>query len=456
MKKPASKAPPRRNEPPAINLVLNGGKDELQGATIPIQWFFSKELAEYSPTHLILVDKTRDQFSSQHKGRRYLVRVDQAATFLQLHRSGQHRLSVLAFNDYDQAVSHLLKDSQGYREAIDDQLIEVKDAHLGALAGTTVEFTIPAEFFAKEPSSLLGKFFFWYLKWPSRKANDECSIKRAAILALPKLPFFIAWWLLKFIGFMIFLAYMLIAPPIALFIGYQPIYLSDWWARIKDAILYADIDIDICAGERYQLYHDYHQTGYYQESGKLWFSPLDITLFLILTALLSFLTTKMFISGLYMIGFMSGSALLGILINSICTRLLEDWKKRNNWVIIVVIHLAIAWILSLIFVINNGMYVGQNRPSHDLIATALIILSVFAAILIKMSIKKKVPEKKPEEDQPDPGLTYQNYLMLHFTQPKSQVDLKQLPETFHSNQRVRNFRISFWTLKAKVCRPYEQ
>lgn len=459
MKKNARKEPPTENNTPAITLTLNGGKDELDSATIPVQWFFSEELARNAPTHLILVDKTKGQFAAQNKGRRYLVRVDQAVLFLQLHRSGLHRLTVLAFNNYENAVSHLLKDGYGYKEHIDDQLAAVADAHCGALAGATVEFNIPAEFFAQEPKNPIGKFFFWYLKWPNKKANDECSVRKAAIFALPKLPFFIAWWVIKFIGFIIFLTYMIIAPIVAILIGYQPICLTEWWERIRDAALYTDINLDIYAGERYQLYHSYRKFNCYQEGKKIWFSPIEIIFYLILLAGLVFAATKMFISGLYMLGFFLDLAIISVMINTNSERLSTEWKRSGAWLWVLLAYLAIVWLLSLIFTSINGFYVAEKRPTHDIISTAFVGLSLVVALLITVTIKSRKQRTKDDsikKEEPDPALAYRNYLLLNFTKPRNRVNLKQLPETFNSNQKARNFRVSYWALKAKVCRPYEQ
>lgn len=460
MKKNALKEPPKANKAPDITLVLNGGKDELDSATIPVQWFFSKELAENTPTHLILIDKTGGQFASQNKGRRYLVRVDQAVFFLQLHRSGPHRLSILAFNNYEKAVSHLLKCDGNYKEAIDDQLIEVADAHNGALAGTSIEFTIPAEFFAQEPKSPIGKFFFWYLKWPNRKANDECSVRRAAIFALPKLPFFVAWWLLKFVGFILFLLYMLIAPGCAWFFGYQPICPTEWWERIKDAFLYTDIDLNIYAGgQQYQRYHGYKKLGYYEEGKKMWFSPMDITLYLLLLSIMGFIATKMFFIGAYMIGFLLVLAIFVAIVNAHSERLIKGWKKNNHWITCTLVYLGLSWILSLIFTVINGIPAKDGPIANDFIFLGLIVVTcavLIVAIAFMKVVRSKKSTSKTEEKKPDPALAYRHYLLRHFTRPKNKVDLKQLPETFSSSQKARNFRVSFWTLKAKVCRPYEQ
>ncbi len=84
-----------------MEVLLNYGKDEMDSATIPIQWFFSEETARKKPTHLLIVEQDKEEskeYNNVSLGSRYFCRVEEGIKFIRLFRPGYHRILVLAFS----------------------------------------------------------------------------------------------------------------------------------------------------------------------------------------------------------------------------------------------------------------------------------------------------------------------------------------------------------------------
>jgi len=41
-----------------IRLILNGGKNIMEQATIPVQWFFSPNVINKRPTHVLIIEQS--------------------------------------------------------------------------------------------------------------------------------------------------------------------------------------------------------------------------------------------------------------------------------------------------------------------------------------------------------------------------------------------------------------
>ena len=71
---------------PDIKVVLNGGKREMDAATIPIQWFFSKEVIEKKPEYLLFFEQNKKEveegLASAREGHRYVCRVSEGTKFI--------------------------------------------------------------------------------------------------------------------------------------------------------------------------------------------------------------------------------------------------------------------------------------------------------------------------------------------------------------------------------------
>ncbi len=74
----------------AIRVVLNGGKVEMEQATIPIQWFFTKDVIEKRPVQILIVEQSEFEMDSSTCGERTLAKVEwHAVNRLCRFRSGE-------------------------------------------------------------------------------------------------------------------------------------------------------------------------------------------------------------------------------------------------------------------------------------------------------------------------------------------------------------------------------
>ncbi|MFA6515247.1 MAG: hypothetical protein WCT42_03210 [Candidatus Paceibacterota bacterium] len=454
-----------------LTLALNGGGDEMDNATIPVRWFLSEELARKSPKYLVFIDLKEGEFNFSDRGKRYVEKVDKSVKFIQLHCAGKHRLIVLAIENFEEAFSYLEESGRAeYKKDVHFELIKKNGKFNDCLAATYSDFVVPEELFASEPTSKIGKFFFNYLKWPGKKLTDECATRQQVILAIPKLPFFILWQILKGVAFLLYIVYMIVAPPILFFCGYCPISLSHWWSNIKNTFYKAsnatlDIRAEAWNYKYLRLYSGYKKKGYYSYGKRMFISPLMAVLGLGIIYRLVLVSNHLFeISGDRMLIFVALISMFAILINlALVTRFFESKKEKQEvGTAIFLITVFVLWIISLVFVILNGP--GKNG-SAIIITVAFIFISIIILALIVIYIitgyskKRQEKIKANEENETKKEKTkqelYQEYLLLNYTKTESKVNLDNLPKTFDGNETVKKFRVSFWTLKAKICRPYQ-
>lgn len=462
-------------KPVHLTLVLNGGSDVMDNSTIPVRWFFSKELAEKSPEYLILFDQTENEFGLSHHGRRYVVKVEESVKFIQLHRAGKHRLTVLAFNNQDDALKYLVQDSRNeYKKDIQNSLV-LKYGYIDdCLAANFVDYIVPGELFAKEPTSKLGKLVFHYLLWPRKKMTDECDMRKQALLAIPKLLIFVLWYALKITGFVLYLLYMIIAPMILFFIGYCPISLSHWWERIRDLVVSGEFSdcLEVRANgdsiDYLQLYHrDPKRKGHYNyeyiRTKRMFVSPILLLLGLVTLGAIAILLPHIFESkGDVLLFFHIALGIFALILGFILIpRFVASNNKEKTGVIIFFGWFAVCYILSFIFVILNINYLVKGTTGRTIEISAIIVTAIALVVLAAFFIDKKsekvkeVKEKKQKIERKSQEEKYKEYLLENYTTPESKVNLKKLPETFSGNNAIKKFRVDFWTLKAKICRPYQ-
>lgn len=99
-----------------IRLVLNGGDLTVENATIPIQWFFTDDLIERRPTRVLLIEQDQYEIEEDYggcRGARIMYKITDIVSFLQLFSPGKHRIAVLALNDKPSKMEYL--DAYGNR-----------------------------------------------------------------------------------------------------------------------------------------------------------------------------------------------------------------------------------------------------------------------------------------------------------------------------------------------------
>lgn len=239
---------------PRVEIVLNGGKNELDSATVPIRWWFSDEAIEKEPEYLIFYEQNAkeigdDNYYSGIKGRRYVCKVSDGVKFLQILSPGHHRLMVVAVGgrDAERAIKRCMcKDGRYHFESSMD--FEKAESNLDLLPGyafiasTVLEFEVPAEFFAKKPETRFSKAVWnWAHLFTKDMPIDQCHYRKQLIFAFTIQPFLV---LLKYLADAIagslYASYVLLASLAVLFIGYRPrpIFSEMWSAfllrRVKE------------------------------------------------------------------------------------------------------------------------------------------------------------------------------------------------------------------------------
>lgn len=185
---------------PAIKLVLNGGKSELDDATVPVRWYLSPEAIEQNPQYLIFFEQNQrevDRVFDRNNGRRYICKVSEAVHFLQILSPGHHRVMVVALKDkYRKLAVEVVRDflsaDEGglYRCDLNWDTHNPLEHHIGSfVASCIVEFDVPAELFAKKPETRFGKIAWKWVNWLHRtEPRDECEFRKRAIISIPKIP----------------------------------------------------------------------------------------------------------------------------------------------------------------------------------------------------------------------------------------------------------------------------
>ncbi len=437
-----------------LRIVLNGGSTQMDGATVPVKWFFSPKLAEKQPTHILLVDLNQSEENSENAsklGRRYVVKVEKAVKFLQIFRSGKHTMMAIAFNDATSANAFLIKYNDGiYDRDIPTESIKAGENFGASLAVCYVNFEVPKELFAQKPESKLGKIWWKYLFWPNRpKEKDECQTR--------KLSWFFSW--MKFPLFLIanllYSLYTIVASLITMFVGYCPIHPKNLVYRLIHPVM-SNWSIDVRANGKYtKLLIIYDRYGN-PTSKRFWFSPILLALFAGMIYLLIFLfpnaqkdASKLFLELIVVAIF------IPILVGFNAHRFFKDEDHSFNLALLTSSTILTASGIYILFWLAPRMEGGNSVFAYIFGGIIfLIILFLVYSTFFKDSVQdwfyeiKRRREMKIRED-------YQQYLLNNFTTPEEKVNLDNLPKTYDESNLKRDVVVKFWSTKAKICRPYE-
>jgi hypothetical protein len=411
-----------------IKLLLNGGTDEMNSATIPVQWFFSDEVLTQKPGCILLIEQNEREYSNTPEryngGRRYLCDIGEAVKFIQLYQPGTHKLSALAFLKRSEGVESLLKyENQNglitYSYPIEFKSNEVEINIRGyesppILAATVVDFDVPEELFAAKPQTRFSKAVWWWVNlWHEKEPIDQCDYRRRMILAFSfKIPaFLIGAVVMYLISGTFYSLYILIASLLCLFFGYRtaPILEGMWHAfsftgyKPYRVIQKNDKDCYACRKKcwRYDKFACDHK-----------YMPVT-TAEITLTILAGYL--------IYALGIKSLN--IPVLIASI------------SWLVIYT---------SILLRRFTHLKLRIHFPS-----------SSDPGLWIDNWIKKKQGQKKQKQEE---SLTdFLAQFSLNHVPANGAVNLKKLPTPLTAEKKiVQKFRVSYWALKAEICKPFSK
>lgn len=230
-----------------ISVTLNGGKKEMNSATIPVEWWLSEEVIKKDPKYILIFEQNEEEKNDINgemvRGRRYGCKVSDAVTFMPVFSPGYHRVMVIAVSDArglaGKRMNEFLEKKRGifdlslnWRRAENNEYAESDDAFVAA---TVAEFEVPEELFARKPETRASQLMWkWVNRWYGNAPQDECDYRRRKMLAFTIQPPLVAiGWLMKYgIGGTAYALYILLASFATFFVGFRPrpIFKEMWRA----------------------------------------------------------------------------------------------------------------------------------------------------------------------------------------------------------------------------------
>ncbi len=397
---------------PNIRLVINGGSNILDAATVPVEWHFSEELIAKNPQYIVICDheysiERLKDFVHETSGNRYYSKVTSLVKYLQLFRPGRHHLFVMVFygdDAYKYMSSFTSKGKKTYNCNVSYTMLQNKFNNEFCMETTFVEFDVPEELFAKKPETKFGMMMWNYVnKWYSEKPSDECQYRKRKIMAftLKPIAFLILWLLASVFGTL----YTLIGCGFILFLGYRPISLH------KNIL--AAIKMD---GDEFQPDLRFHQDW---DEWRIWkdkWTDGGPTLIPTLLVPWIFILT---LCGLICVGYLFISYLIPNIVS------IAVWAAAA----------AITFVFSWLFLKSYTSEESKEKRNQS------------AQLKKEKREEEKARIKKDVEDR-----------IADFL--KSHASLSSMPEKVEVKRvipvvdTVTRFTLRFWNLKAKVCKPF--
>lgn len=190
-----------------MSVSLNNGKKELQQASVSVEYSFNPEVVKLRPTHLLIIEQKDNECdslkNSLRSGKRIFCAVEEGTRFLNLTATGNHKITILAFNfsslqraeKFKKSVLELTnKKEQRHYEYAADINLQTKEFQIvneNAIALTWTEVSIPKELFVQKPRKgwrlLLWKYCHLFRK--DNPAVDQCEYRALKWTMIPAAPF---------------------------------------------------------------------------------------------------------------------------------------------------------------------------------------------------------------------------------------------------------------------------
>ncbi|MEK7630175.1 MAG: hypothetical protein AAB432_02205 [Patescibacteria group bacterium] len=399
---------------PDIKLVLNGGSNILDTATVPVEWHFSDELIEKKPRYILICEHNDISFNefkeiiNYYHGRRHTFPVEDLVGYIQLCRPGQHHFIAIVFcGDKETALKnvrlYIKKDEDSYYDmSINYGMVgkSVKENSENTFsAAVAVEFEVPAELFAEKPKTVFGQFIWdWVNRWFKRPPIDQCAYRKRKLFAFTLQPplLIIGRLIIGLIGTF----YTLIGSSFLLFLGYQPI-------PVFKNILNSWIDIDNSEMNLYRFGSEF--------SWRKWGNEKTMRHIPILAVPYIFLSLSLVVAG-------------------ITTYIIQNLGVVS----FVVVSMAFIFVLFLLlFFIMKKIMTKEWKEKRE-----------------QRAIEKLTERNRMKTEQ---ILTEDR---VYFENLRANISLENIPLSVDVKKILpkvnikTRFQLSFWGMKAKVCRPF--
>lgn len=420
-----------------ISVTLNGGKKEMNSATIPIEWWLSEEVIKKNPKYILVFEQNEmekdDVRGETNRGRRHVFNASDAVAFMPVFSAGYHRVMVVVISDdrssaKKTANSYLREDEDkidcyryhmGWENARNNACDKDDDAFI---ASTVVEFEVPAELFAEKPRTKAGQLLWeWVNRWHSRGPRDECDYRRRMMIAFTiQPPLVIFWWLLKhgIVGVLHALGIFILSFLVFL-CGFRPRpLLREMWR----AFMFTRVrEWDVTRfGESTEI------EGSWQSTFRVW----SLTKTTNDKGKIVHTATYMPVAPFVIV--LAGGACFGLY--SLVVKLIGGELK---WFFPGMIGAAVSVLIVLFFAKVFPYFV--STASHGI-------------NMLGKRLAESSDEQRKEKD-----IAMQKWMLENITIAKrtDTVRLDQLPIPPDMKGRVvQKFRVGYWALKVKVCRPF--
>lgn len=406
-----------------IRLVLNGGNPIMEQATIPIQWFFSKEVAAKRPTHILIIEQDSKEIDDPFEGSRYLYKITDRVGVIQVFSPGRHRILALALND-SKGPDYLEKDSRrrynksiratdivGGSELTGNVAINTYFSRIGEdVVGAAIqEVEVPEELFARKPGGPLRETIWrWTNRWFSTPPRDQCEYRTRLIWAFTVQPLLFAiGMILRYSIAFLCTVLLPLLRAVVLFCGFRPV---PFFAGIKE-IWRWEYDAE---SEETLFRYDHWQYrawewSYYRGT-----------------------TKRMPITGIEIL------AVLGIIWQAVK---FYRWDTEVFYQVAIVLDsvlIAIGAVMAFIMLralLNNWIQDCKDKEREQKI--------------------KELERLKSRPIEAQPLDNYSRWLTTNLTSHLApvRVDLRKLPPAYKMGV-VQKFRVGFWNVKMKICRPF--
>ena len=237
-----------------IKVVLNGGSNVLDSATIPVRWGFSSNLVEKNPQYVAIVDikgkslsdlESVNDFNFYEEDVVFIGKTKELAAYIPLKSSGKHTFLVYVFcgdtkKDASEYVNRYVR--RKHRNIFYGDLERGVE---GAVYITATDFEVPDELFAHKPKEGFKKFIWnWVNKYFKKEPIDQCQYRKRKMFAFTMQPLVFVFHMVgmgfaKFVGGVFVIAaylYWFLGSLFLLFFGFRPIGIKDFGGENSNEI----------------------------------------------------------------------------------------------------------------------------------------------------------------------------------------------------------------------------
>lgn len=490
----------------SVKVILNGGKFELDDATIPFQIGFDPSIAEKNPVCVLVVDITQNILNESGERATYYDYFSdrkffklEPVQYLQLTKPGVHHLIFIIFGnltDLDKEFILKKNSRNKYENSLYFNSIETLEMHR-EIAYCEAVISVPEEFFAFKPEAGIKKIIWkWVNLWHSFDPIDQCEYRKRTIFAFTTQPIF---WLIGFLFrlplVILWTIFFIVFKTFSLIIGYQPIKFIPYKKRVWLEFLfcYPRENFNVLCFEEWMcnFSDDSYEESYYPfktlvVGKKTMHTPITIAELVGYSILFSvyIFTILNYIFGdssniehLNLLGVsIATSSLIGIIAVSLTLPTFKEserWKHMWNFsggkklraIVYAWIFSTLTGISLLVYMITQISWVKVfSFGIKDVICLTIPVLVGICYIFLHKFLTTKVKKiiKNNEQKQVHKKSKkllleekHKEWLLVSFNiknLPKK-VSLKLMPEP---SNPVHKFIVKFWQTKAKVCKPYSK